>query len=162
MIIQLFFIHSGIPFAVQECGFFLGIFLLVFVAFLIDRSAVMIVDCGLRVQKYDFEELAEYLLGSRGYHAVLLSMFLFAYGGQTAYLVIIGDTVPKVAELFWHDKEVVDRDVVLVLVAVLIILPTCLMRDVSSLTWTSMISVVADVVSHSFSPSFLQRVIASL
>ena len=58
---------SGLPFAVQQCGFLLGLVLLAFVAFLIDRGAIMIVDCGMKVNKYDFEELAEYLLGKPMY-----------------------------------------------------------------------------------------------
>jgi len=143
-------LNIGIPFAVQECGFFLGICLLVFIAFLIDRGAVIIVECGMKAQKYDFEELAETLLGTYGYHAVLLSMFLFAYGGQTAYMVIIGDTIPKVAELIWRNGVGINRDVVLIAISVCIILPTSLMRDMSSLTWTSFLSVLADVVTISF------------
>ena len=147
VISRCIFTNVGLPFAVQQCGFLLGLFLLAFVAYLIDRSAIMIVDCGMKVQKYDFEELAEYVLGPYGYYAVLISMFLFAYGGQTAYLVVIGDTVPKVAGLISSNEDLIDRNVVVVIVAVCIILPICLMRDISTLAWTSFLSVLADVVN---------------
>ena len=53
----------GIPFAVQQCGFVCGILLLTLVAVLIYHSVLMLIECGLKANKLDFEELSEHLLG---------------------------------------------------------------------------------------------------
>ena len=73
----LYHVYKGLPFAVQQCGFLLGMFLLAFVAFLIDRGAIMIVDCGMKVNKYDFEELAECLLGKPLYSYVCMYVCIY-------------------------------------------------------------------------------------
>ena len=50
------------------------------------------------------------------------------------------------AALLGLDENLVDRNVVVLVVATSVILPICLMRDISSLAWTSFLSVLADVV----------------
>lgn len=135
----------GIPYAVQQCGFVAGVIMLASVACLVYHSVTMLIDCGIKAGKLDFEELAEHLLGKRGYYAALVFMFLFAYGAQVAYLVVIGDTIPLVAQLFSPDSVFVSRNATISLVSILIILPLCLLKDLSSLSWTSMISIGADI-----------------
>ena len=82
----LYNVYKGLPFAVQQCGFLLGMFLLAFVAFLIDRGAIMIVDCGMKVNKYDFEELAEYLLGKPLYLYVCMYLCMYVNEMHDLYL----------------------------------------------------------------------------
>eukprot|EP01034_Spumella_vulgaris_P024325 gene24325-30648_t len=105
----------------------------------------MLVDCGLKVKKFDLEELAEHLLGRIGYYFALVFMFLFAYGGQIAYLVIIGDTVPLVADSLFPGTILSNRTSALLLISTLIVLPLCLLRDFSSLAGTSLVSIGAMV-----------------
>ena len=135
----------GIPFAVQQCGFVSGVLMLGFVAYLVYRSVTILIDCGVKANKLDFEELAEHLLGRPGYFAVLIFMFLFAYGAQIAYLVVIGDTIPIVAELFLPNSLLANRNFTIALVSIFVILPLCLLKDLSSLSWTSMLSIAADI-----------------
>ena len=135
----------GIPYAVQQCGFVSGIIMLASVAFLVYNSVTMLIECGIKANKLDFEELAEKLLGKKGYYAALVFMFLFAYGAQVAYLVVIGDTIPQVAQLFLPGCLFSNRNITITIVSILVILPLCLLRDLSSLSWTSMISIGADI-----------------
>lgn len=135
----------GIPYAVQQCGFVTGVLMLAFVAYLVYRSVTILIDCGVKANKLDFEELAEHLLGRPGYFAVLIFMFLFAYGAQIAYLVVIGDTIPIVAELFLPNSLLANRNFTIALVSIFVILPLCLLKDLSSLSWTSMLSIGADI-----------------
>lgn len=136
----------GIPYAVQQCGFIVGIIMLTYVAILIYHSVLMLIECGLKVNKLDFEELSEHLLGWKGYYATTIFMFLFAYGAQVAYLVVIGDTIPVVAGLFYpSDSSILtDRKAVIGLTATFVILPLCLLRDLSTLAWSSLVSIAAD------------------
>lgn len=135
----------GIPYAVQQCGFVSGVLMLAFVAYLVYRSVTILIDCGVKANKLDFEELAEHLLGRPGYFAVLIFMFLFAYGAQIAYLVVIGDTIPIVAELFLPNSILANRNITIALTSIFVILPLCLLKDLSSLSWTSMLSIGADI-----------------
>jgi amino acid permease len=105
----------------------------------------MLIDCGIRCEKYDFEELAEHLLGKCGYFATLISMAMFAYGAQIAYLVILGDTVPVVLHYIFPELFV-DRIIVMIIIASVIILPISLLKDMSALSFTSLISILADVI----------------
>lgn len=136
----------GIPFAIQQCGFIPGMLLLLLVAYLINRSVVMLVECGMRAGKFDLESLAEHLLGPAGYYLAVTSMMLFAYGGMTAYLVILGDTLPVVADFLFGPSFLSQRRASIGFFSTLIVLPLCLMRDLSSLSWTSFLSIFADAV----------------
>ena len=105
----------GIPFAILQSGTFMGIFLLAFVAFLVDKSVLMMIDCGIKTGKLDLEALCEHCLGRYGYYTALTMMFLFAYGAQVSYLVIVGDTVPLVAESIWPDNVYASRTFIMLL-----------------------------------------------
>ena len=135
----------GIPYAVQQCGFVAGIILLASVACLVYNSVTMLIECGIKANKLDFEELAEHLLGRTGYYSALVFMFLFAYGAQVAYLVVIGDTIPLVAQLFFPESLFANRNITIALMSIFIILPLCLLKDLSSLSWTSLLSIGADI-----------------
>ena len=106
----------------------------------------MLIECGMRTEQYDLEQLSEHLLGSRGYYCALIFMFLFAYGAQIAYLIIIGDTVPRAAELLFPGSFLTNRTATLLLSATIIVLPLCLFRSLSTLSWTSLLSILADVI----------------
>jgi solute carrier family 38 (sodium-coupled neutral amino acid transporter), member 11 len=127
-----------------------GIFFLALVAYLNYRSVLMLIECGLIANKLDLEELSQHYLGDRGYYFALSAMFLFAFGGQIAYMVIIGDTIPAVTEQFISADDsaawLTDRRYVTAFVAVFIMLPICLMRELSSLSIFSFFSVLSYVV----------------
>ena len=72
-------------------------------------------------------------------------MFIFAYGAMLAYMVVLGDTIPSIAVQSGFEL-LQNRALSIVIFAVLFILPLCLLRDMSSLAWTSFISIVADIV----------------
>eukprot|EP01039_Chlorochromonas_danica_P002980 gene2982-3250_t len=137
----------GIPLAIQQCGFIAGMLCLALVAFLIDRSVIMLIDCGMTVKKYDLEALAEHLLGPFGYYLAVISMMLYAYGGMAAYLVILGDTVPMVSEVFLGGPSwLSNRKLAILFFSTVIILPLSLLKDLSHLSWTSFLSISADLV----------------
>jgi solute carrier family 38 (sodium-coupled neutral amino acid transporter), member 11 len=135
----------GMPVAIRETGFFSGVFLLIAIGLLIDQSVIMLVQCGIKNNKNNLEELCFHLFGRRGYDAASFFMFLYAYGAMVAYMVIIGDTVPITLSYFFPSQEI-DRNLVILLSALFIILPLCLLRDMSSLAWTSFLSIVADFI----------------
>ena len=156
----------GIPYALKQCGFFTGILMLLTVAILVDRSVIMLIEIGIKEQKYNFEDLALHLLGVHGYYVTLLFMFIFAYGAQIAYMVIIGDTIPIFLENTLGYS--VNREIVMAAFATIIILPLCLLKNLSSLSKTSFVSILSDifivilVVVNSFSKAQKQDVSQNL
>ena len=107
-------------------------------AWLVKSSVKILIECGEKNNCLDYEDLAAHLMGKKGYYAAMASMFLFAYGAQIAYLVIIGDTIPRLTGL--------NREFIIILVSSFIILPLSLLKDLSMLSYTSLISISADVV----------------
>ena len=128
----------GMPFAMGECGLVGGILLLLLVAFIVGRSVTMLIECGVRENHLDYEDLAMHLLGKPGYYAALTSMFLFAFGAQVAYLIIIGDTIPMLTNT--------NRQIVIGMVALFVVLPLCLLKDMTHLSYTSLAAILFDLI----------------
>jgi sodium-coupled neutral amino acid transporter 11 len=103
-----------------------------------------------------FEDLMTIPFGQRGHHFILAAMFVSAYGAMVAYLLIIKDTVPVVIGL--EDEpgsgSFIERELVMVISSLVIILPLSLQRDMSALAFTSFLSVVADTFLVLFIAAF--------
>lgn len=134
----------GLPAAVRECGFFMGAFCLCIVAYLLYRSAVYLIECGEKLGKHNFESMAEHLYGRFGYYVTTGSMATFAYGGMTAYMVILGDTLPPVFSLFVENDTYSSREFLVLMSATFIMLPICMLKSLSDMVWASTLSVLAD------------------
>jgi len=88
-----------------------------------------------------YEDLMFYPFGDWGRGFILLGMFVLAYGAMVAYLIIIKDTVPKIIGF----DNAIEREVVLLVTSLCIMLPLSIQRDMASLSLTSFISASADV-----------------
>jgi sodium-coupled neutral amino acid transporter 11 len=135
----------GMPIAIKESGFFMGLILLVTIGWLISKSTVLLIDCGIKTKRIDLEQLCEHVLGPNGFYAATLFMFLYAFGAMIAYIVIIGDTVPVALDYFIGEDSP-SKVVIMLISSVAVILPLCMMRDMSSLASTSLASVTADFI----------------
>lgn len=138
----------GIPYALKQSGLLAGIFLLVLVAYLTDKSLKIIVglasfhpDLKFRDVR-TFEDLAMYPFGKLGSNFILLNMFVMAYGAMVAYLLIIKDTIPHILGA----GAPIERVLIMVATSFTIMLPLSIQRDMASLSITSLFSVLADVV----------------
>lgn len=74
----------GLPFALREAGFLMGLILLLGVSGCTLVSVKMLVAMGMREKKLNYEQLAHHVLGKFGYFSVSIAMFLFAYGAMLA------------------------------------------------------------------------------
>jgi solute carrier family 38 (sodium-coupled neutral amino acid transporter), member 11 len=139
----------GIPYALNQAGLIVGVALLVAVAYSTDKSLRMLIElasfhpqlrhCNVKT----YEDLARIPFGSIGSNCVLAAMFIMAYGAMVAYLLIIKDTIPVVLGLgdsFWS------REFVMTVSSALFILPLALLRDMSALACTSLLSVTGDAI----------------
>jgi len=133
----------GIPFAIRHCGLFTGLVLLTWVGYLTDCSVRMIVTLGRDLGVNDYERLAEKIYGRRGYSTICVFMIFLAFGAMVAYCIVVGDVVP---ELLGVSSSPAARPVSIILCSGLVMLPLSLLRDMSSLAFTSTASCAADVI----------------
>lgn len=142
----------GIPYAFRESGLLVGVFLLILVSYLTDKSLRMIVELAsfhplLKSRNvHTYEDLMAYPYGVIGSRFILLGMFILAYGAMVAYLLIIKDTIPTILGLSHGINGGVERELIMVVTTLIIILPLALQRDMASLSFTSFLSVSADAV----------------
>lgn len=146
----------GIPYSLRESGLIAGLFLLVLVAYLTDKSLRIIVGLASfhpKLKNRDvrtFEDLAAYPFGIKGYNFISINMFIMAYGAMLAYLLIIKDTIPSILGV--HDR--LSRTLIMIATSMTIMLPLSMQRDMASLSITSLFSVLADIVLVGFITAF--------
>ncbi|CAB9517552.1 Putative sodium-coupled neutral amino acid transporter 11 [Seminavis robusta] len=143
----------GIPYAFREAGLIVGLFLLVLVSYLTDKSLRIIIEAARYHPKLKmvgvktYEDLMQIPYGYYGSLFVQVNMFILAYGAMVAYMLIIKDTVPTMFGIENSGgKAVAERELVMVITSLLIMLPLALLRDMASLSFTSFLSVTADVI----------------
>ena len=103
----------------------------------------MIVTLGRDLGVNDYERLAEKIYGRRGYSTICVFMIFLAFGAMVAYCIVVGDVVP---ELLGVSSSPAARPVSIILCSGLVMLPLSLLRDMSSLAFTSTASCAADVI----------------
>ena len=147
----------AIPYAFLHSGLALGMAICVVICVLADYTVRLLVRVGIREGVKNYEELMDKLFGLPGYAAVLLALFLYDFGAMLAYLIILGDVSTsivkevgiKVFGVSPSDPLVTDywtvRRFCIALISCVIILPLCLLRDVSKLERTSVFAVFTTV-----------------
>lgn len=119
----------GIPFAVEQSGLVVGVGLLILVSWMTSKSLRMIVELASYHPKLagkgvlTFEDLIKIPFGEFGKNALLVSMFLFAYGAMVAYLIIIKDSIPTI--IGWGDTVLQRNTVMIITSGVFIVCNDC-------------------------------------
>ena len=147
----------GLPHALQMSGLWMGVFLMVFMAWLCDFSVRLLVTTGMRANCLNYEALMERLFGIKGYIAVLVTMFCYDFGAMLTYLIIMGSTGRKIFDEFLPEDILHSdtsplgdperrRQICITVLAVVTILPLCLFRDISKLERVAFVSTLTVVV----------------
>lgn len=85
--------------------------------------------------------------GIAGHNFILVNMFVLAYGAMVAYLLIIKDTVPIIFGIAEDENgSFIERELVMIVTSLIVIVPLSLQRDMASLAFTSLLSVAADIL----------------
>jgi sodium-coupled neutral amino acid transporter 11 len=138
----------GMPYAMKQSGLIAGSLLLLLVGWMTDKSLRIIVDLATfhpqlrRLHVHTYEDLASFPFGRLGSGFILANMFVLAYGAMVAYLLIIKDTVPTLLGI----GNTWERELIMVVTSLVIVVPLSMQRDMASLSFTSLLSVLADVV----------------
>ena len=139
----------GLPWVLLQAGFWTALLELLLCCWLTHKSVCMLIDLGIAHRIQNYEDLAEHALGSAGKLAVSLALLAFDYGAMLSYEIILADAASDVVyELggYGADRPRSVRSMCLVGCSLVLILPSCLLRDVAHLERLSAVSVLTVVV----------------
>lgn len=71
-------------------------------AFLTNRSTNMLIAVGEKSGRLNYEELMADAFGNVGIHVFSLFVVVLAFGAASAYLIIVGDTIPEVVKVLLY------------------------------------------------------------
>ncbi|XP_065167119.1 putative sodium-coupled neutral amino acid transporter 11 [Atheta coriaria] len=135
----------GMPYALHEAGFGLGLLLLFLVAFITDYSLILMVRAGHLCGRYTYQGIMEAAFGRPGYILLSILQFVYPFIAMVSYNVIVGDTVTKVIVRITGcevDDLIARREFVVFVATLLITIPLCLYRDIAKLAKISFISLL--------------------
>ncbi|XP_012263229.1 putative sodium-coupled neutral amino acid transporter 11 isoform X2 [Athalia rosae] len=135
----------GIPYALHQAGFGLGLGLLVLVAILTDYSLILMVRSGHICGEMSYQGLMRASFGRPGFYILTVLQFIYPFIAMVSYNVVVGDTVTKVLIRVTGIEETnifARRQVVILLATLCITIPLCLYRNIARLAKISFLSLV--------------------
>ncbi|KAH7923402.1 hypothetical protein BV22DRAFT_1120845 [Leucogyrophana mollusca] len=149
----------GLPYAVSQAGFVLGVFLLVALCGVTDWTIRLVVINAKLSGRNSYIEIMNSCFGSSGRAAVSFFQFAFAFGGMCAFGIIIGDTIPHVVRSLFPTLHTIpvlsiftNRKFIIILCTLCVSYPLSLYRDIHKLSRASglallgMLIIVASVL----------------
>ncbi|KAJ3989089.1 amino acid transporter [Lentinula detonsa] len=149
----------GLPYAISQAGFFIGLLLLVVLCGVTDWTIRLIVVNAKLSGSHTYIDIMNHCFGSSGRAAVSFFQFSFAFGGMCAFGIIIGDTIPHVIRSLFPTLYKIpvlglltNRQFIIFLCTTCVSYPLSLYRDIhklsraSGLALISMLVIVASVL----------------
>ncbi|KAG2146491.1 transmembrane amino acid transporter protein-domain-containing protein, partial [Suillus bovinus] len=134
----------GLPYAVSQAGFFLGIVLLVVICAVTDWTIRLVVINAKLSGRTSYIEVMNSCFGPSGRAAVSFFQFSFAFGGMCAFGIIIGDTIPHVIRSIFPTLHTIpvlslftNRQFIITLCTTCVSYPLSLYRDIHKLSRAS-------------------------
>jgi amino acid permease len=118
-------------------------------AYLTKRSLDLVLELSLEQGVTTYEELGHRAFGRVGQLSVTATKFLYSFGCLVAYLIVIKENLgPALVRLCPSviDPVLSNSDLLTFLTSLLVILPLCLLRDMTKLANFSLLSVLAMVM----------------
>ncbi|EQC28649.1 hypothetical protein SDRG_13526 [Saprolegnia diclina VS20] len=132
----------SLPYAVASSGITFAVAQLVLAAFLTVYTIRLLIRAGDITMLKSYEDLALYCFGKKVEVFVELNILVFCFGISVAYLVTLGDIItPLGALVLGDDSFFAQRWVLMSIFCFAIMLPLSLLKDVSSLQFSSMLGV---------------------
>ncbi|KAK4055630.1 hypothetical protein OIV83_000176 [Microbotryomycetes sp. JL201] len=141
----------GLPYALREAGFVVGLVLLVILGLVTDWTIRLIVLNAKMSGRKTYIDIMDTCFGPRGRAAVSFFQFAFAFGGMCAFCVILGDTIPRVlAAVLPSDKGsflrfITSRQFVVTFLTLSVSYPLSLYRDIEKLSKASALALISMV-----------------
>ncbi|CAH0381910.1 unnamed protein product [Bemisia tabaci] len=126
----------AMPFCFQQCGIILSLIILFFISIISRLACHFLLKSAVISRCRSFEFLAFHMFGPAGKTVIELSIVGFLMGSCVAFFVVVGDLGPAIVKSVLNLEMSVQalRPALLIGVAVFIILPLGLVRDIDSLS----------------------------
>ncbi|KAK7071307.1 hypothetical protein SK128_028291 [Halocaridina rubra] len=133
----------SMPFCFKETGLLLGIVLVLVSGFITKRTCMFLIRSAIMARRRSYEFLAFHVFGVSGKLFVELCMIFFLIGICVSFHVVMGDLAPAiVARLLNVENSPSLRCTLLIGIALLVILPLCLLRNLDNLASMSACSIM--------------------
>ncbi|XP_042891380.1 putative sodium-coupled neutral amino acid transporter 11 [Penaeus japonicus] len=139
----------GMPLALHEAGFGVGLLLLVLVSIITDASLCLMISVSRTVQANTYQELVSRAFGKPGFIVTSCLQFLYPFISLISYNIIVGDTMTKVlirVTGIGEESVLARREFIMAASTLLITLPLSLYRNITRLAKISLTSVAMIVV----------------
>ncbi|KAF2346350.1 Amino acid transporter transmembrane domain, partial [Trinorchestia longiramus] len=132
----------SMPYCFKEVGILLGLVMLLVCAFITKKTCMYLIRAAIMSRRRSYEFLAMSAWGSPGKMAVEIAMVCFLVGIGVSFHVVMGDLLPNiVASTFQLQNSAGLRCTLLLGLAVMVVLPLCLLRNIDSLVSMSTCSI---------------------
>jgi len=143
----------GIPFALKEAGFGLGLILLVLVGILTDYSLRLMVTAGTLSGTSSYQGIMKASFGMPGYVILSIIQFFYPFIAMVSYNIICGDTLtkllgafsssdPAAAQTRLASSVLASRPFIIIVATLLVTLPLSLYKDITKLAKASLTAIV--------------------
>ncbi|XP_028662211.2 putative sodium-coupled neutral amino acid transporter 11 isoform X1 [Erpetoichthys calabaricus] len=139
----------GLPYAMRQAGFLLGMMLLLAVALINDYSIILLIKAGNLSGTNTYQALVRKTFGLIGYIILSILQFIYPFLAMVSYNIITGDTLTKVFQRLagvGPGSILANRHFVIVITTLLFTLPLSLYRDISKLGKVSFLSLLLTLV----------------
>ncbi|PVU99194.1 hypothetical protein BB559_000929 [Furculomyces boomerangus] len=153
----------GLPYAIKEAGFWLGLFLIVFVGVLSYFSLSILIQSGTKLDSFDFKSNVKRAMGKPGEFLLSFALIFNGFGSCITYLIISGDVLQPFVSIILPEKYhmFATRTAVILLVSFFLILPLLFFDSLDPLAQYSTIAVliipVVIIIIVFRSPIYLAR-----
>lgn len=130
----------GLPLAFSLMGYGLATAVLLAMMLVNVATVLMLVRVGLAEGTRSYDLSVRTLLGDKVLHCFQALLIMGQAGAMLSYIVLLGDFSVSVLEASINQS--VDRRVCIAVLVLLVALPLCLLRKLSSLQFTGMLSVL--------------------
>ncbi|MDP2437123.1 MAG: hypothetical protein Q8P67_15350, partial [archaeon] len=151
----------GLPRMVALCGVVLGPLLIALFGLLTNYSLRILHQVSLASGRPTYEMVAHHMYSKRLGVAVTVAIIVICWGALIAYMIVIADfLVPVMTQWFGSGSFFRNRVFIISWTAALVLLPLSMIRNLKSLEWTSLASIllsfgfVVIVVLRCFVPVF--------
>lgn len=138
----------SVPFTFQAAGFGFGLCLLVLGGMATVFSIYLLILARQVTQKPSYEDLSVFLFGKGMGVIVEVNIIVFCFGAAVSYVVAVGDILESLIEIKSVAGDPVfpgwcNRTTLMVIFWAFVMFPLSLVEKVNSLTWTSLLGVMA-------------------
>ncbi|KAK0057372.1 putative sodium-coupled neutral amino acid transporter 11 isoform X1 [Biomphalaria glabrata] len=138
----------GMPFALKQAGFGLGLILIILVAFVTDYSILVLIEAGRLSNTDTYQDMVLVAFGRTGFYILTVLQFLYPFIAMVSYNVVIGDTITKFIAWIGGENPTIlhsvlgNRQFIITVVTLIVTLPLSLYKNIAKLGKWAFLSIL--------------------